>query len=163
MPKGILWAVLQSPLPVQPLYSEGSAHHCTLLYGVECSTVEHLIGLPMTIALTSIAHNDRVQAIKCILPTWAPCDRPHPHITVSWSHGAQPVESNVMLMGEHKESPIEVDHAHCVIEFLEWGNLQAAPRKWSDRPKVQCPTCQRQGIETWTRSLTGYCRKHRNA
>lgn len=41
--------------------------------------------------------------------------------------------------------------------------LGGEPKKvtWKDREYKLCLTCKKQGMETRTRSKTGYCRKHR--
>jgi len=44
MPKGILWAVLQEPIAVPPIYDQGSPHHITLFYDVAEIDWQHLIG-----------------------------------------------------------------------------------------------------------------------
>lgn len=44
MPKGILWAVLQEPIAVPPIFNCGSPHHITLFYDVHQTDWQHLIG-----------------------------------------------------------------------------------------------------------------------
>lgn len=44
MPKGILWAVLQEPIAVPPIFNCGSPHHITLFYDVAEIDWQHLIG-----------------------------------------------------------------------------------------------------------------------
>lgn len=117
--KGILWAVLQKPLAVQPLFFEGSPHHITLQYGVEREAWDNIIGLPMTVGALELCHNDRIQAIRVALPTWVQCQNPNPHITISWVEGAQPVESNAMLNGSHHSEPLGIS-IPTIIEFLDW-------------------------------------------
>ncbi len=158
---GILWAVISNPIALPPLYPNIQEPHVTLQYGVERSQWEHQIGLPMTVGVLEAAFNDRIQAIVVILPTWASCQNPHPHLTVSWVDGAAPVEANAMLSGDYRQQPIGQEVIHTTIEWLEWGESPIDPRKWSDRPSSLCPTCSRQKVKTNTRSLTGYCRKHR--
>jgi hypothetical protein len=157
---GILWAVLTSPLPVQPLFSNGQAHHVTLAYGVERDAYEHVIGLPVTVGLIEVCSNETIQAVSVALPTWLPCQNPHPHITISWADGAAPAQANEMLQGAYKAEAVPVDHALCMVEWLEWGE-SPDPRKWAPRAYTFCPTCLRKGVKTQTRSLTGYCRRHR--
>lgn len=147
---GILWAVLQSPLAIQPLFPEGSPHHITLQYGVDRKKWEHLIGLPLTVGAVAHCHNDRVQAIAVVLPTWVPCQNPHPHITVSWAAGVQPVEANVMLAGEHDWVSVAYP-IHTTIEWLEWGEMPSTDRLCSvcrerklrrDNKTGVCARCQ---------------------
>lgn len=143
---GILWAVVRSPIQLQPLYPNGQAHHITLQYGVERELWADVIGLPVTVGAIAHCHNERVQAIAVALPTWVHCQNKNPHITVSWLDDATPVEANVMLQEEHKR--IEVAYpVHCQIEFLEW-----------DAPDRQ--RCRHPGCEKITRSKFGYCRSH---
>lgn len=161
---GILWAVVQQPIALPPLYPNGQAHHVTLQYGVERSQWDHLIGSPMIVGIAEAVYSDRIQAIKVILPTWASCQNLHPHITVSWVDDAAPVEANTMMVsGEYQQQTIEQEVIHTMIEWLEWGKSPFEPRRWSDRPSSLCPTCLKKSIQTSTRSLTGYCRNHRNA
>ncbi|MBD1864169.1 MULTISPECIES: hypothetical protein [Trichocoleus] len=101
MPKGNLQAVLQTPLLVQPLYSNGKPHHVTLQYKVERKAWKHLEGREFEVVTTHLCWNDRIEAIAVQLPEWVPCCNKHPHITVSWIDGAAPVESNRMLAGQH--------------------------------------------------------------
>lgn len=159
---GILWAVPITPIALPRRYPNAQLHHCTLQYEVERAAMEHLIGLPVTIAVTEEVYSDRIQAVVVVLPTWLPCQNIHPHISVSWVDNATPVEANEMLEGEYQKSALDFDHVHCLIEWQEWGEKPIDPRNWSDRSPVLCPTCKRQGIETYTRSVSGHCRKHRN-
>lgn len=159
---GILWAVPIALNAPPKLYPNGQAHHCTLQYGAEREQWDCLIGLPVTIGVTVEASNDRIQAIKVVLPNWVPCQNAHPHITVSWIDGASPIESNVMLSEPHRVKTLDLDHVTCVIEWLEWEGKPVKPRQWRDRSKALCPTCLNQGNQTLTRSMSGYCRRHRN-
>jgi len=163
---GILWAVVQSPIALQPRFQSGVPHHITLQYGVERHEWEHLIGLPVTVGVLEECWNDRVQALSVILPDWwLPCRNPHPHISVSWVEDADPVESNSMLNSEHESAPVDFEYVHCTIEFEEWGE-PVKPKSWRDRPLVQCihtwKTGERKGCrcEELTRRSSGYCTKH---
>lgn len=159
---GILWAVLQEPPSVRTRYCCGKPHHITLQYGAERESWEHLIGLPMTAIAAQEAWNDRIQAIQVVLPTWVSCQNVNPHISVSWVRDAAPVESNAMLANDYQSASVDFDCVSTIIEWVEWGDKPADPRKWRDRPSVPCPTCLRQGNTVMTRSISGYCRKHRN-
>jgi hypothetical protein len=162
---GILWAVVQSPIALQPRYQSGKPHHITLQYGVERQSWEHLIGLPLTVGVLEECWNDRVQAISVALPTWASCSNPHPHISVSWGQDVNPVESNAMLNSEHNSAPVNFDHLICTIEFEEWGEV-IKPKSWRDRPLQQCihtwKTGERKGCrcEELTRRDPPYCTRH---
>ena len=163
---GILWAVVQSPVALQPRYPAGKPHHVTLMYGVERKDWEHLIGLPVTVGVLEECWNDRIQAISVVRPSWVPCYNPHPHISVSWVEDANPVESNAMLNGEHESALVDFEYVTCVIEFEEWGEVPAKPKTWKDNPLVQCrhewKTGERKGqrCEVMTRRASGFCTKH---
>jgi hypothetical protein len=158
---GILQAVLISQLPVQPLFNNTQQHHITLAYGVDREPYNDLIGLPVTVAVVEICSNESIQAAQVILPNWIPCKNPIPHITISWIDGSAPIRANEMLQGEYLSEAPSVDHGSCIIEWLEWGDT-LDPRNWAPRAYTLCPTCLRQGVETKVRSMTGYCRRHRN-
>lgn len=163
---GILWAVVQSPISLQPRYPSGKPHHITLQYGVERQDWEHAIGLPVTVGVLEECWNDRIQALSVALPTWASCCNPHPHISVSWVEDANPVEANTMLHREHKSAPVNFDYIHCVIEFEEWGEVTKPSKSWKGNPLVQCrhvwKTGERKGqrCEVMTRRASGFCTKH---
>lgn len=130
---GILWAVLQdSPIAVPARYCCGVPHHITLQYGVERDNWNQLIGLPMIAGVIGEAWNDRIQAIEVILPTWATCQTPHPHISISWVQDAAPIEANVMLANDHQSALLEFDRIHTIIEWVEWG----------EPTPLQCPNCK---------------------
>lgn len=159
---GILWAIPIERPAVLPRYKLGSPHHITLQYGVEREYWEHLIGLPITVGVIEECWNDRIQALRIALPTWVACQIPNPHISVSWILDAAPVAANAMLNESHESAPVDFEAIHCLIEWQEWGAKPVIARSWRDRSPVMCPTCTKQGIQTLVRSLSGYCRKHRN-
>jgi len=119
--KGILWAVLQAPLGVKPLYSNGSPHHITLQYGVRREGWAQWIGTRFTARAVAVCHNDRVQAVAFTMPSNVPCQNDNPHVTVSWVQGAAPVESNAMLAGTHHRQPLAGEWAF-IVEFREWSS-----------------------------------------
>lgn len=132
---GILWAVLKEPLDLPRRFQCGQAHHVTLQHLIERDAVADLIGLPITVGILEECWNDRIQALKVVLPTWLPCQIPHPHISVSWIKEAHPVESNMMLAEEHESASTGFDHVFCMIEFEEWGEEKP--------PQIrQCKHCQ---------------------
>lgn len=104
--KGILWAVApqEAILAIHaPLFTERVfAHHVTLAFGVTEEEVAEHIGKRFTGAVTAMAWNNDIQALRVELPAdIAPlCGNNDPHITVS-SNGVPPVKSNDMLAGEH--------------------------------------------------------------
>lgn len=122
MSKGILWAIPQQPIDIQPLYPNGEPHHITLQYGVEREPVSWMIGQEFEAIIWEHCWNDRVQALRVHVPTIFPCCNAHPHITVSWVDGAEPVESNTMLSDTLSHSqPWQPNEAvPCRIEFHDW-------------------------------------------
>lgn len=114
---GILWAVIQEPFPVKPLFSKGKPHHITLQYKVEREAWEEIIGQPMTALAVQHCWNNRIQAVKVILPSWVQCQNSNPHVTVSWIPDVKPVEANAMLMEEGTNKEV----AHFIIPtIIEW-------------------------------------------
>lgn len=117
--KGILWGVIQQPLPIEKLYSCGLSHHCTLQFGVERKDWQQYEGREFKAIAIAHCYNDRIQAIAIALPGWVPCQNQYPHITVSYQAGVEPVESNAMLEGMHHREEVEYS-IQFKIEFLEW-------------------------------------------
>lgn len=161
---GILWAVPVESIVVQPKYSNVQQQHVTLAYGVDRADYENIIGLPAEITLIAEAWNDEVQAIRCVLPTWLPCQNKNPHLAISWVDESAPVKANLMLDGEHEEIEMQ-SIAHCIIEFYEW--QEPTVKTWKDRPLQQClhvwKTGDRAGrrCQEMTRRMPPYCTKHR--
>jgi hypothetical protein len=95
--KGILQAVLRSPLTVQRQFSEGQPHHITLFYGVEQRHWQKWIGEQFeATAIANIYTND-IQAIALLMPEHIP-HKANPHITVSYREGIAPVASNHLML-----------------------------------------------------------------
>lgn len=159
---GLLWAVPITPIALPRRYSNGQASHCTLQYGVGKEQWEHLIGLSVTIGVLEECYDESIQAIAVVLPTDISCQNVNPHITVSWVNEAAPVLSNVMLASQHKKVPMDLEVIHCLVEWQEWGDKPNDRFKWGGRAYTPCPSCLRQGQRTMVRSLSGYCRKHKN-
>lgn len=144
---GILQAVIIDPmsLPITPLYQEGTPHHVTLSYGGDRASVSHLIGLPVTVGAIEHCHNEEIQAIRVVLPSWLHCQNPNPHITVSWVPGSAPVRSNAMLAGEHESEAVSYP-VHCIIEWIEWGE---------QKPDRVCSHCKTKKLRADNKS--GIC------
>jgi hypothetical protein len=119
MTKGILWAVIQDNLQVNSLYDCGKPHHITLMFGVDRSDVEQYIGLSFNAVSIANCWNDNIQAILFELPNIIPFTGQYPHVTVSYTEGTKPVESNNMLCGEYNSTKHKFNYSF-VIEFLEW-------------------------------------------
>jgi hypothetical protein len=116
---GILWAVIQQPLLIKPLYPCGQPHHVTLQYGVDL--VEDWLNKEFTATCLYEAWNGNIQCLAVKLPTDITCQNQHPHITVSWKQGISPVESNTMLASKFNYKLINLP-VKCKIEFLKWTN-----------------------------------------
>lgn len=102
--RGILWAVLKKSPTVDRIHPNGEPHHITLQYDVELNDCLGWIDRCFEVTITEHCWNDRIQALRVELPFWLPNQNLHPHITVSWAEGVQPVESNVMLETNDYES-----------------------------------------------------------
>ena len=119
MSQGILWAVIQQPLLIQPKYPVGSPHHITLQYGVNLEDVCNLLNVEFTATCLYEAWNDNIQCVKVKLPSEVPCANKHPHLSISWKQGISPVESNTMLMTKFNYKLVDLV-VNCKTEFLEW-------------------------------------------
>lgn len=118
MTRGILWAVLQEPIAVPPIYDQGSPHHITLFYDVEKKKYEHLIGQEFNTFSTANCWNADIQALLCDIPSRIP-HKPFPHITVSYREGVEPSASNAMLKGDHAGDDFVIP-LKLKIEFFEF-------------------------------------------
>ena len=118
--KGILWAVLQDPIGVQPLFSNGNPHHCTLVYGANREDWDEWIGREFDAEIYRLAANNRIQAFGINLPSAVPFTGKVPHITISWADGVTPVESADMLLGAHWKLSWQPVTVKMKVEFLEW-------------------------------------------
>ena len=116
---GILWAVLTSTPAISPRFSEGSPHHVTLIFGGEKSQYQQYLGREIEIYVTRECWNDRIQALSVVLPGDIPCQNSHPHITVSFLPGVNPVESNTMLEGVRQTRWLNFK-LKAIIEWHEW-------------------------------------------
>ncbi|MFM6255321.1 MAG: hypothetical protein ACKPEQ_40365 [Dolichospermum sp.] len=118
--KGILWAVLLSPLDIPKRYPNGSPHHITLKYGVEREDYFHWEGWKFSTKTRFEAWNGNIQAVVVDHPDIGDIKVKNPHITVSWCDGIKPVESNAMLQAKF-DSRIILVSLDFVIEFKKWG------------------------------------------
>lgn len=117
--KGILWAVLLSPLSVEKKYVVGEPHHITLQFGVERDKWEEYIGRQIDAYIEYEAWDDDIQALKVRIPSDIPCQNANPHISVSWRDGISPVRSNDMLLRPKFLVPIGM-WMKLEIQFHEW-------------------------------------------
>lgn len=118
---GILWAVIQQPLLIQPRYPLGKPHHITLQYDVNLEDWQHLVDKEFTVTCHYEAWNGNIQCVAVKLPKWIPCANQHPHISISWKPGISPIESNAMLASRFNYQLVDLQIS-CKIEFLEWNN-----------------------------------------
>ena len=120
--KGILWAVLLSPLDIPKRYPNGEPHHITLKYGVEREDWKHWEGWRFSTKTRFEAWNGNIQAVAMNHPNLGEdidSEIKNPHITISWCDGIKPVESNAMLEGKF-DSRIIIKSLDFQIEFKEW-------------------------------------------
>ena len=66
--RGILWAVLQEPISVPPIYDQGSPHHITLFYDVDKTQHEHLIDTEFEATAIANLWNKDIQALSVLMP-----------------------------------------------------------------------------------------------
>ena len=141
--RGILWAVLQEPIAVLPIYDKGSPHHITLFYDVEKKKYEHLIGEEFNTFSTAVCYNDDIQALACDIPSRIP-HKPNPHITISYREGVEPSASNAMLKGDHTGVDFVIP-LKLKIEFFEFPICDHYWVKNGTRKGVQQYKCNRCG------------------
>jgi hypothetical protein len=122
--RGILWAVLQEPIAVLPIFPHGSPHHITLFYDVPRKDWEHMIGTEFEATAIANIYNKDIQAIAVLMPDNIP-HKPRPHITVSYGEGIEPVASNDLLKNDSDRviAPF-TKKLKCKIEFFEFPECQ---------------------------------------
>ena len=140
MPRGILWAVLQEPIAVLPVFNQGSPHHVTLFYDVDLTQYQHLIDTEFRAFSYANCCNDRIQALLCYIPPYIP-HKPNPHITISYEEGVSPSASNEMLLGNHMARPLVLD-LNLKIEFFEFPICDHHWLKNGTRKRVQQFKCK---------------------
>lgn len=148
MPRGILWAVPQEPIAIQPIYSCGSPHHITLFYDVDSTQYRSLIGIEFCTFSQGIAHNSNIQALICDIPSRIP-HKPNPHITISYREGIEPKASNDMLLGEYSFEPLVIS-LKLKIEFYEFpvcDHLWLKNGKRNGNQQYKCKHCGRSRTE----------------
>jgi hypothetical protein len=91
--RGILWAVLRSPLAVLPIFDQGQPHHITLFYDVDKTQYKHLISTEFEATAIANLWNNDIQALSMLMPDNIP-HKTNPHITVSYRDGIAPAASN---------------------------------------------------------------------
>lgn len=91
---------------IPPQFPNVSADHLTISYMPtedEAMRFVPMVGRRVTLTATAVVANDRVQAVKI---KGIETKRKTPHVTISWAHGAKPVESNDLIETE-KGTPIQ--------------------------------------------------------
>lgn len=119
MTKGILWAVVQTPLIIPQRYSVGNPHHCTLEFGIHRENWINWIDKEFEATTLYEAWNGNIQAVAIQLPDCIPCQNKHPHVSVSWCKGIKPYESNLMLSLKFNYRLFK-QSVEFKIQFLEW-------------------------------------------
>lgn len=147
--KGILWAVLQQPIAVLPIFPNGTPHHITLFYDVNKKDWQQLIGIEFEATAIANIYNKDIQAIAMLMPQDIP-HKANPHITVSYREGVEPVSSNKLLVNDRDRviAPFnqKLDFKIEFFEFLECNH------QWLKNGK-------RKGIQQW---ICKHCRKSRS-
>lgn len=144
--KGILWAVLQEPIAVLPIFDHGCPHHITLFFNVDKAQYQHLIGTELEATAIANIWNKDIQAIAVLMPEGIP-HKPNPHISVSWREGIAPMASNELLVNDC-DRIIEsfTQKLKLKIEFFEF------------QPK----TCKFCGKALANQAKGDYCKLHRH-
>ena len=139
MSKGILWAVLQEPIAVPPIFNQGSPHHITLFYDVDSTQYQHLIGTKFKADAIANLYNKDVQAIAVLMPENIP-HKPNPHITVSYREGIEPMASNDLLVNDSDRviAPF-TQKLKLRIEFFEFPEC---PHQWRKNGR-------KNGLQRW--------------
>jgi hypothetical protein len=140
--RGILWAVLQSPLSVLPVFDWGKPHHITLFYDVEKTQYQDLIDIEFE--ATAIAHlcNKDIQAIAFLMPDGIP-HKPNPHLTISYREGIKPVKSNeLMVINSDRVITLFSQKLNFKIEFFEFPECQHHWRKNGTKNGLQKYSCK---------------------
>jgi hypothetical protein len=97
--RGILWAVLQEPIAVPPIFTHGNPHHTTLFYDVVSDDWEHMIGVEFEATAIANIYNKDIQAIAVLMSGNIP-HKANPHITVSYREGIEPMASNDLMIND---------------------------------------------------------------
>ena len=145
MSKGILWAVLQEPIAVPPIFNQGSPHHITLFYDVDSTQYQHLIGTEFEADAIANLYNKDIQAIAVLMPPHIP-RKPNPHITVSYRDGIAPAASNELMTNDSDRiiAPF-VKKLKLKIEFFEFTECDHHWVKNGTRKGVQQFKCKHCG------------------
>ena len=140
--KGILWAVLQEPIAVQPIFDQGSPHHITLFYDVEKSKYKKLIGIEFEATAIANIWDKDIQAIAVLMPKDIPC-KVNPHITVSYREGIKPVASNQLMVDDNNRviAPFN-QKLKLKIEFFEFSVCEHHWNKNGTRKGIQQYICK---------------------
>lgn len=138
--KGILWAVLQEPIAVPPIFNCGSPHHITLFYDVDSKKYQHFIGTEFSTFSLANCWNADIQALLCDIPSRIP-HKPNPHITISYREGIEPSAANQMLMNDHVGDDLAIP-LKLKIEFFEFKECNHHWLKNGTRYGVQQYVCK---------------------
>jgi predicted RNA-binding Zn-ribbon protein involved in translation (DUF1610 family) len=143
--KGILWAVLRSPVAVLPIFDQGQPHHITLFYDVDKKGFEALIGTEFEATAIANIHNKDIQAIAVLMPPDIP-HKPNPHITISFREGIAPVASNELMVNDCDRVIMPFNQKLTFkIEFFEFPECHHHWRKNGTRNSLQTYSCKHCG------------------
>jgi hypothetical protein len=103
--QGVWWAELEAPLTVARWFECGQPHHVTLLYKATYGDGAALENTVHEFVTTELCRDERVEALRVTLPVGLPCNKTHPHVSVSWQPGVSPAASNEMLIAPTHVQP----------------------------------------------------------
>jgi hypothetical protein len=147
--KGILWAVLRSPLAVLPIFPNGTPHHITLFYDVDKTQYESLVGTEFEATAIANLWNNDIQALFILMPDNIP-HKPNPHITVGYREGIAPLASNDLLVNDQDRVIVSMNQKLSFkIEFFEFTECD---HQWLRNGK-------RNGLQQW---ICKHCGKSRS-
>ena len=149
MSKGILWAVLQEPIAVLPIFPQGKPHHITLFYDVVKTQYEHLIDTEFEATAIANIWNKDIQALSILMPDSIPYKR-NPHITVSYHDGIAPSASNNLLVNDCDR--VIAPYTQKLSFKIEFFEFPECTHHWLRNGK-------RNGLQQW---ICKHCRKHKS-
>jgi hypothetical protein len=149
MSKGILWAVLRSPLEVLPIFEKGQPHHITLFYDVDKTQYQHLINTEFEATAIANLWNKDIQAIAMLMPDNIP-HKSNPHITVSYRDGIAPSASNDLFKCD--DDRVIAPYSQKLNFKIEFFEFTECDHQWLRNGK-------RKGIQQW---ICKHCKKSRS-
>ena len=148
--RGILWAVLQQPIVVLPIFKNGKPHHITLFYDVDKTQYQHLIGTEFKATAIFNIWNKDIQAIAMLMPQDIP-HKANPHITVSYREGIESVASNDLF--KRDDDRVIAPYSQKLNFKIEFFEFTECDHQWLRNGK------RKGGIQQW---ICKHCKKSRS-